>query len=177
MILITLYNRYGLQLMVYTGLVVLVVLFIRNLLTGRKGTYTNHGALIRQLWNKNSTSYPKAVRHDSKGELECRRIMEKLTQRPFVKARPQFMTNEVVDGSRMELDGYNADLKIAVEYNGRQHYEYTPYFHKSKEAFYTSKYRDKLKHDLCRKAGVKLIVVPYTVPIPDMEKYIADRLN
>ena len=30
----------------------------------------------------------------------------------------------------MELDMYNKEIGVACEYNGKQHYEYVPYFHR-----------------------------------------------
>lgn len=46
----------------------------------------------------------------------------------FNPARPDWLKNPHT-GRNMELDCYNEKLGIAVEYNGRQHYEYSPHFH------------------------------------------------
>jgi hypothetical protein len=63
----------------------------------------------------------------------------------------------------LELDCFNSDLKLAVEYNGIQHYKFTPYFHKNNEHFLNQKYRDFMKRALCKETGINLIEVPYTV--------------
>ena len=115
-------------------------------------------------------------RKDSRGEIECRRVLEKIFKRPFNKIRPNFLNNPVTDGNyNLELDCYNDDLKIAVEYSGRQHYEYTPYFHKNKEAFYNQKYRDELKKRMCKDNGIILIEVPYTVKIENIEQFLVNK--
>ena len=66
-------------------------------------------------------------------------------------------------GKPLELDLYNADLKIAVEYSGEQHYRYIPYFHKTYQHFVKQKERDELKRELCKKNDICLIEVPYNV--------------
>ena len=47
----------------------------------------------------------------------------------------------------LELDCFNKELRIGLEYNGVQHYKYVPYFHKNKEAFLNQKYRDDMKEE------------------------------
>lgn len=100
--------------------------------------------------------------NDSAGEKKVRAFLESYFQgHKFPKARPFFLNNGVT-GNNLELDCYNKDLHLAVEYNGRQHYDYIPYFHQNKEAFYNQKYRDELKKIYCRDFGITLITVPYT---------------
>jgi len=82
-----------------------------------------------------------------------------------------------VSGSNLELDCYNDEMKIAVEYNGEQHYNYIPYFHNNKDAFTNLKYRDEKKRLLCKKNGILLITVPYTVKHRDIETYIIKELK
>ena len=115
---------------------------------------------------------------DSKGETECRRVLEQLFNKPFNKARPSFLSNPVTGGSHnLELDCFNKSLGIACEYNGRQHYAYIPFFHKSKESFYNTKYRDIMKIQKCKEYGIFLISVPYTVKIRDIESFILNELK
>jgi hypothetical protein len=84
---------------------------------------------------------------------------------------------KAISDSNLELDCFNEELRIGIEYNGRQHYEYVPRFHKTKDAFYTTKYRDDMKMRLCKKNGVRLIVVPYTVPLNSIESYLVQKFN
>ena len=118
---------------------------------------------------------------DSSGELKCREVLEKIFQVPFSKCRPDFLHNVVTSTDtssyRLELDCYNPELAIAVEYNGRQHYEFVPFFHRTRDAFYNQKYRDEIKRIKCRENGVTLIEVPYTVPVRQIEDFIVEALN
>lgn len=117
----------------------------------------------------------------SAGELECRRVLEKHFAKPFAKTRPDFLRNDVTSTEtapvNLELDCYNAELKLAVEYNGRQHYEFVKFFHRTRDAFHNQKYRDQMKRDKCRAAGVALVEVPYTIPVERIEEYILGMLR
>jgi len=98
-------------------------------------------------------------------------------QRPFRKQRPTFLNNPVTGGTyNLELDCYNEELQLAVEFNGRQHYEYVPFFHKNKEAFLNQKYRDEMKRRKCYERGILLIEVPYTEE-KKLETYLLQRLR
>lgn len=119
-------------------------------------------------------------KYESKGEAECRRILRELFDKPagFGNARPDFLNNSVTGGSHnLEIDCWEPSLKLGVEYNGRQHYEYTPYFHKNREAFMNQKYRDELKRRMCRDNGVNLIEVPHTVKHREIEPFLRQRLR
>lgn len=119
----------------------------------------------------------KAIPKESKGELECRKVMQNLFGKPFTKARPDFLRNPVTGGNfNLELDCFDPDLHIAVEYNGAQHYQYLPIFHKNKEAFLNQKYRDDMKRRICKEHNILLIEVPYTVKIEDIKGYIVKEL-
>ena len=63
----------------------------------------------------------------------------------------------------LELDLYNDSLKLGIEYNGIQHYEYTKRFHKTYSDFRRQQERDALKKQLCKENEVTLIVVPYNM--------------
>ena len=115
---------------------------------------------------------------ESKGEVECRRVMMKIFDKPFYKARPRFLNNPVTFGTNnLELDCFNEELKIAVEYDGAQHYRFIPHFHKTEEAFMNQRYRDYMKDQMCKENGIVLIQVPYTVKIPDIENYLISKLK
>lgn len=117
----------------------------------------------------------QAPPRDSKGELLCRNYLETKFKLPFPKQRPQFLKNPVTKGALLELDCYNENLQLAVEYQGRQHYVFTPHFHKNYETFLNQKYRDELKRILCSQNNVDLIEVPYY--IEDIEDYLEEALK
>jgi hypothetical protein len=112
----------------------------------------------------------------NKTEHKCRIIMEKIYKRPFPSIRPDFLRSPTTN-KNLELDCYNKDLKIAVEYNGRQHYAYTPHFHKSKTDFYSQVHRDDWKRKKCKELGIKLIEVPYWIVDVNLEDFIRKELK
>ncbi len=115
---------------------------------------------------------PKKFYH----EEECRRLLETkfFPGYKFMSDRPSFLTNPKT-GWPLELDCYCATLKLALEYNGKQHYEFCKKYHKRKQDFLDQKSRDKLKLQLCEEHGVRLIVVPYTEL--DLVQYIKQQLE
>ena len=118
----------------------------------------------------------------SKGRSEklCRQILEEETGLDFPSIRPNFLNN-IETNYNLELDGYCEDLNLAFEYQGRQHYEYSEYFHrKSYEIFEEQQKRDRLKLKLCKKNGIDVIIIPYTLTYQDEEDlrtFIIDHLE
>lgn len=80
---------------------------------------------------------------------------------------------EELDG--LELDIYIPKYNLAVEYNGKQHYKFIPFFHKTKEDFRKQLERDRRKKELCKRWNISLIVVPYYME--DVESYINKKLT
>ena len=104
-------------------------------------------------------------------------LLEAYTKKPFKKQRPDFLKNEVTGDHRLEIDCYNEELKIGIEYQGRQHYKYIPHFHHSKEAFENGKYRDYMKKQLCKEHGIHLIEIPYTLKIDKIGSVLVHKLS
>lgn len=126
---------------------------------------------------------------DSRGERECRRVLEKIFNTRFDKVTPKiarsneffhWLKNDRTD-SFMELDGFSAIAAsrygykyrgIAFEYNGDFHYKSDHYFNKTFQDFLERAYRDERKITLCDSYGIYLFTIPYHVRIPDIEAYI-----
>lgn len=111
------------------------------------------------------------VKGESKGETLCRELAQKIFGKPFEKIRPDFLKNDVT-GKNLELDIFNQELMLAIEFNGRQHYEYIPFFHKNKHDFLTQRYRDEMKKVKCKENGIRLIEVRYDTKPTDIESQI-----
>jgi hypothetical protein len=124
---------------------------------------THADLALLYLLNKHKGEYKKkSPPKESKGELECKQVLESTFGKKFIKIRPKFLMNTET-GKPLELDLYNPELKIAVEYSGEQHYRYIPYFHKTYNHFIKQQERDELKRELCKKNDICLIEVPYNV--------------
>lgn len=115
-------------------------------------------------------------KNDSIGEQICRYHLSQRFNKPFLKERPDFLKNPITN-TNLELDCFCRELGLALEYNGRQHYEFTPKFHKSKNDFYNQKYRDQIKKQLCYDNKIDLIEVPYSVSHDEIPIYIDQALE
>jgi len=93
---------------------------------------------------------------DSMGETVCRKILEFLFKKPFPKKRPTWLKYK----RNLELDCYNRELKIALEYNGAQHYNENTFFDNNLKE---RKEMDAFKVKKCAEKKIFLIVVPYTI--------------
>lgn len=99
--------------------------------------------------------------HPVSGEARCRELLERWFGRPFPKVRPDWLVNPET-GHRLELDCFNEELRLAVEYDGIQHSVFVPHFHASEAAFAAQQERDRVKERVCAERGVALVRVPYT---------------
>jgi hypothetical protein len=119
---------------------------------------------------KKKKSIPK------KHETRCRIILEKLFRAPFITVRPDFLKYDKT-GKNLELDMFNQELMLALEYDGVHHRKYTEFFHKSEQDFIDQKNRDHFKEERCKELGITLIRVPDTVKYDDLEEYIKNELD
>lgn len=51
--------------------------------------------------------------------------------------------------------------RYAIEYNGIQHYEFTPYFHRTYDDFYFQTRRDLAVESYCFDKGITFVEIPY----------------
>jgi hypothetical protein len=105
-------------------------------------------------------------------ESICKNFFEEIFQEKFTKTKPEWLVSK--KGKRMELDGYSDTLKIAFEYQGKQHYEKIGYFHQDDEAFKERLDNDELKVKLCEGHNIKLFVIPYSIGYEKMYDFITD---
>lgn len=125
-----------------------------------------------------------ASERDSKGEKECRRVLESIFGVQFYKIRSKYLLNDL-RGGHMELDGFSPEVTtfqhngmivkyngLAFEYNGEQHTLKNHGFNKDDQAFLEQVYRDQRKIQLCDQYGIYLITIDHTVKPIDIEAYI-----
>jgi hypothetical protein len=166
------WNDHGFEILVGIAIVIIIIGFLCRL--GKKGTWSTSYTYTPGRTKRSNRRPPQ----ESKGEAECRRVLQELFKRSFPKARPDFLRNPVTGGNfNLELDCFCRELRLAVEYSGQQHYKYVPYFHKNKEAFLNQKYRDDMKKRICKEHGIHLIEVPYTVKVQDIRSYLIKNLS
>ena len=68
-------------------------------------------------------------------------------------------------GYPLQLDRYYPELKLAWEFDGKQHEEYNKYIHKSKKNFEYYKECDKLKEINAKAKGITLIRIAWNYKI------------
>jgi hypothetical protein len=173
----------------------LILYSLYNIFSNKQGSWSSNffydptatkksskSSSLRDLTNQTDSKPTSGItppnKKDSYGEIECRRVLEDIFKKPFPKCRPNFLKNQVTGGKyNLELDCFNEELRLAVEYDGIAHHKYTPYFHRNYEAFETQKYRDFMKDRLCKDNNIILIRVPYTVKKNDIEKFLIKQLQ
>jgi len=172
------WSEYNFYIIVGLLILVLIIIGIANKTKGKEGTWSEGMFnMVKQGNNRyQNPSFNTSSSFDSKGEQECRRVLEKIFKVPFPKARPDWLNNTVTMNN-LELDCFNPDLRLACEYQGEQHYRFNKFFHRNKDDFMNGKYRDDMKRRICKDNGVILIEVPYTVKIQNIEWYLKSKLS
>jgi len=181
----TIWSNHGFEIVIGFCVLFILLAALINKIVGTKGTYSPRSSILnssRSLTLTRTPQYPthshapsgsRSLPKESRGEAECRRVLQQLFQKPFTSQRPDFLRNPVTGGNfNLELDCYNSAMGLAVEYNGVQHYKYSPYFHRNKDQFMTQKYRDDMKRRICKEKDITLIEVPYTVKVEDIKDFI-----
>lgn len=72
--------------------------------------------------------------------------------------RPFFLRNP--NGGQMSYDIYISELKVAIEYQGKQHFEPVDFFG-GEEGYEKTVERDKIKQALSKRNGVRLVYINY----------------
>lgn len=108
-----------------------------------------------------------------RSEKIARETLEALMDKPFPKCRPTWLGG-------LELDGYCEEEKLAMEYQGQQHYEFIPFFHRTKTAFQEQLTRDTRKKEILKERGIDLLEIPYTYSYlneKELDDYIERELQ
>jgi len=75
-----------------------------------------------------------------------------------------------VVGSRLSLDFYNANKKIAIEVQGQQHTKYVEFFHQNRFKYLDQLKRDQNKEKFCEINNIVLVAI-YQNDIIDRELF------
>lgn len=62
---------------------------------------------------------------------------------------------------KLRYDFYVSKYNLLIEFNGRQHYEYSRRFHKNMEGFENLKKRDELKKNYAESHNIRILIIPY----------------
>ncbi len=131
----------------------------------------------------------KKMNNRSKGEKMTRLILESLFNKSFITERPDFLqykpkrkddklTNTNAKkkkpnkSNNLEIDLYNEELKLGIEYQGDQHFRYTKHFHRDLEGFQRSTDKDQFKRKKCYQNGVYLVEMHDFIKKEDLGTYV-----
>lgn len=90
----------------------------------------------------------------SRGQSALTRQLKKLLPNENI-------VNEYHIGDRLRIDVYCPSYKLAIEYHGRQHYEWITMFHPTYEDFVRAQERDLAKEKKCAEEGITLVAFRY----------------
>jgi len=94
----------------------------------------------------------------SKGEERVRKLLSKRKIKFYREVEIKGMINPKT-GYSLRLDFFLPKYNIAIEYNGKQHYDAS--YHKDEESFEQQQYRDEIKSKFCKDNKIKLITISY----------------
>ena len=174
------WDNKGFDILLYISVGLIFIFGLYRIVKKEKGTWSKSYYYEDKFVNysNDNNHNKKRIPKESKGEVECRRVLNKIFNKPFNKSRPNFLNNPVTGGNfNLELDCYNEELYLAVEYDGIQHYKFNKFFHKNYEHFLNQKYRDDMKRRICKENRITLITVPYTVKNENIESYLKKELK
>ena len=78
--------------------------------------------------------------------------------KPYWKGDVVFEELKIV-GTRLSLDFYNANKKVAIEVQGQQHFKYVKFFHGSRLNYLGQIKRDVKKIDFCEANSINLVEI------------------
>lgn len=93
----------------------------------------------------------------SKGEEEISLYLKK--KKIEFKREEKFA--DLKDKDYLAYDFYIPSRNLLIEFNGKQHYNYIPFFHKSPHEFHRQLHHDWLKRRYAKKNGITLLVIPF----------------
>lgn len=94
------------------------------------------------------------------GEYCIHLFGQELNEQPEFEKSFDWLRNKETN-CKLKLDGYFEKYKLAIEYDGIQHYKFYPQLDKTENDFIKRQERDKLKDNLCKEHNITLIRIRY----------------
>lgn len=119
----------------------------------------------------------------SKGEKLVEKVLEQAFQ---LKKDHDFISQETFEGLRdkkkLRFDFYLPQYKLAIEYDGKQHYQPVDFAGKGKQwarnHYESGKHRDHLKDQYCKEHQIALVRIPYKYNTPpEVEKVLSQYIH
>jgi len=104
----------------------------------------------------------------SKFQLQVKQFLKKYWQGDVV-----FEELKIV-GTRLSLDFFNANKKVAIEVQGQQHFTYVPFFHGNRANYLSQIKRDVKKFEFCELNKINLVEI---YPKDELSKEFFERFG
>lgn len=111
---------------------------------------------------------------ESHGEKRIRYILNDMGIE-FKEQHMITLEKKLFSRNNIKVDFYIQKLNTIIEFNGRQHYQYIQFFHKSEDDFQKQVERDERLKEYCKDNGINLIVIKYS-KIDEIDKLIDESL-
>lgn len=109
----------------------------------------------------------------SRCESSMIKYLETITGKKFPSVNPDWL---IWKGKTLELDGYNKELNLAVEFSGPLHTKWSPSY-ESYETYFKRIVRDIVKQKITKNRGVHFFVLDISLPYIHWRNYILSRLH
>lgn len=140
-------------------------ILVANITGGARGKNSRRA---KETVIKDLTKTPR-----TKSEAYVVKTLEEITGLKFPTAFPSWLRG--VNGTAYELDGYNEEAKIAIEFSGPMHTKWIQ--NKESYAEYLKRVkRDEFKIKTCASNGVALIIIDSALPVIHIRGYLKSRL-
>ena len=102
-------------------------------------------------------------RHRSKLHLRARSLLRQI----FPRARILEEVRLPGSGTTTKQSGLFADFflpahNLIIEVNGRQHYEFVKFYHKTNAGYYQARKRDRDKIEWCKQNNISIVTLKYS---------------
>ncbi len=146
----------------------------KNRVTPVEIVCSKHGSFLQSPSN-HITGQGCPTCSESKGEILVNSILNSYKIKSVRQHKFIDCTNKLKGGScrKLPFDFYLPKMNVAIEYDGQQHH--VPVW--GEEGFEKVKRNDKIKNQYCKKNGIKLIRIPYTMKKEEIEPYILKELG
>lgn len=116
------------------------------------------------IWNLTGYNiFNNDTRKRSKYHIRARNLLKEIYNSYRILEEVKLPgSTELYRKSVLYLDFYIPSIKLAIEVHGQQHYEYSPFFHKSQADFLKSKARDEDKIRWCEINDIRIVTLKYS---------------
>lgn len=88
------------------------------------------------------------------------------------------ISSPMATGKDLRFDYYLDQLRLAIEFDGAQHYHPVDFWDKGgKDEFANRRIYDKAKDEWCAHHGVSMLRLPYTLEVPELIAWIDKAIN